>query len=175
MWLFSDPFRTHLRRQARQMPVTKRPMIADDEPSMDSINVGYTGFYDIRRDRLGQLTALILAQAQSDGVSRVRLHYGNNRMFYTIDGVDYEMVPVPAPSNVDLVRALAKASGLRYDRPGRLTVRFADLEVTLNVRHGPGVDDPFLEITGFTGEAAVLAQADESGGKKAQDSEATKS
>ncbi|MCH8148089.1 MAG: hypothetical protein IH987_08880 [Planctomycetes bacterium] len=119
---------------------------------MASIDMDFTGFYTIRPRQLGELYASIIAQAQSDGATRIKFHYANNKMYYMIDETDYEMVPLPPPSNVDLVRAIAKTSGMTWDNSGILPVRLADLELALKVDHRTNIDDPHLEITGFTGE-----------------------
>jgi len=163
MWPFVDPFAGNLRKRARRQYVRRQPDEEDTEKTMDSIDFDYAGFYTVRRDYLGELCALILAQAQCDGATRVRLYYGNNKMIYTLEGTDYEMVPCPPPTNVDLVRAITKTSQLALGRPGRLPVRFADLQLTFTVSHEGGADDPYLEITGFTGETWVLSNGTRSG------------
>ena len=99
---------------------------------------------------------MIFAQAQSDGVTRIKFHYANNKMIYTLGGTDYEMVPPPPPSNVDVVRAIARTSRMTWDNSGSLPVRFADLNLALKVDHRNSIDDPHLEITGFTGEPWLL-------------------
>jgi len=157
MWPFRDVFMHALRKCAQQRFVCQQPEQDEDERTMDSIDCDLAGFYTVRLDDLGVLFALILAQAQSDGATRVKLHYGKNRMIYRLAGVDYEMVPLPSPANVDLVRALAKGSDMRWGVPGKLAVRFADLEVPLVIEHKGHADDPYLDITGFTGEPRMTA------------------
>ncbi|UCE59076.1 MAG: hypothetical protein JSU63_16730 [Phycisphaerales bacterium] len=158
MWPLADPFEKNLRKCAQSRHVRQQPDQEESESTVDSIDADIAGFYTVRPDRLGELCALILAQAQSDGATRIKLHYSNNKMVYTIDGTDYDMVPCPSPSNVDLVRAIAKSSHLTRDKPGRMHARFADHELTFTVRHEQGLEDPYLEITGFTGEPRILSE-----------------
>ncbi len=159
MWPFQDPFARNLRKRARSQFVRRQPHEDDTDSTMESIDIDFTGFYNTRRDRLGELCALIMAQAQADGVTHLKLYYGNNKMIYTLEGTDYEMVPCPPPTNVDLVRAIAKLSRLTWIEPGKMQVRFADLELTLTVSHEGGLEDPYLEITGFTDEPCVFSEA----------------
>lgn len=151
MWRFRKKFERSLGRQAGRLHVTGQTLIEGMDKSMDSIGMDFQGFYAADDVYLGQLAALLLGQAQAEGASRVQLYYGNNRMVYTIGGTDYDMVPCPPPMNVDYARAMAKAAGIAWDRPGTLTVAFADTELALIVTHHFDAEDPYLEITGFTG------------------------
>lgn len=108
---------------------------------------------------LGHLTAVILCQAQCDGASRVRLHYCACKMIYTLDEVEYEMVPPPQPILSDLVRELARVARVRQHRLGTLTVEFSDRVLTFTLRHHGVINDRYLEITGFTGKREMSADA----------------
>lgn len=150
MWPFKKTFQKGLAERAGTMHVTRQTVHGDDGEGV-SLSVDFEGFLAFRKDHLGELAALILAQAQSDGASRVQLYYGNTKMVYTVKGTDYDMLPCPAPMNVDLVRAFAKASGMTSNHPGLLKVAFADATLSLNISHPADAEDPCLEITGFTG------------------------
>jgi hypothetical protein len=39
----------------------------------------------------------------------------------------------------------------QWDRPGSLTVAFADTALDFTVTHQQDIEDPYLEITGFAG------------------------
>ncbi len=157
MWPFRDVFMRALQKRARQQFVCRQPEEDRDERTMDTIDCDAAGFYTVRLDDLGVLCALVLAQAQADGATRVKLHYAKNRMIYTLADVDYEMVPLASPASVDLVRALAKAAGMRWGEPGALPVRFADRELLFAIEHKGDMEDPYIEITGFTGEPRINA------------------
>ena len=152
MWPCSDAFSRALRKHARRLQVRRQPPESAEDRTMSSIDMDFAGFYNIRPRKLGELCALIFAQAQADGGTRVKLHYGINKMIYTLGDVDYEMVPLSPPSNVDLVRAIVRTSRTTWDNSGSLPVRFADLDLALKVDHQTDIDDPHLGLTGFTGE-----------------------
>jgi hypothetical protein len=88
----------------------------------------------------------------------MRLYYGAERMIYTIKDIDHEMVPPPAPLNVDMCRFLARASKLRWDAPGKLEISFADLVLNLVISH-EGIEEkpPYIEIRGFSGTPCKVA------------------
>ncbi|MGD2109113.1 MAG: hypothetical protein PVI86_06950 [Phycisphaerae bacterium] len=125
----------------------------DGESTLASIVADPHGFYYIAPRQLGELCALILGQAEVDGATQIKLHYGKNRMIYTLDGTDYDMVPMPPPSNVDFVRALAAASRTYFNQPGSLRVTFADSKLDLRITHHQDIEDPYFQITGFSGRA----------------------
>jgi len=143
MW----PFRSRFRRGLDQHAITESPTSdKPDEGPTISISI-----YDLQIELLsdfdlGRLAALIFAQAERDGSSKVRLCFGKNGMFYTIGGVEYEMVPPPSAVTLDLVRALTREG----DSPGKLMVRFADRTIELAVAIAGEPNDEYLEITGFT-------------------------
>ena len=110
------------------------------------------GFPAATDRELGRLWGLLFVQAQCDGASRMQLYYGTERMIYTINDADYEMVPPPTPLNVDMCRLLARASKLRLGVPGKLEITFADLALKLEISHeNSGEKTCHLEVRGFTG------------------------
>ena len=103
---------------------------------------------------------MLIVQAQCDGATRIRLHYSEAKMYYTIEGTDYEVVPPPAPLNVDMCRLLVKTSRLRWDAPGRLNVPLADAALELVVSHVGSAGIPsYIEVSGFTGTARKPVRA----------------
>ncbi len=169
MWPFRQSFVSSLRREAKKLRVTtghEESILGEDDDTIDMDLHILSGLLGIPPAQSGFLTALIFAQAQKDGASRVRLHFGRCKMFYKIDGTDYEMVPPPAMVLADMVKELAIASGLEYGKPGSLRLDFADARITLKIAadiKSGNDDDPFLEVTGFTGEPRPpIAEADES-------------
>ncbi len=157
MWPFRSRFRRALDQQARSHFVIE-PNECDDKKTI-SIDIYENMIESLNPRDIGRLSALILCQAESDGVSRVRLCFGKNGMFYTIDGVEYEMVPPPSVVTVDMVRALANESGFTHGTPGSLSVRFADRSVNLQLAIAGGPNDEYLEITGFTGQPPASIRA----------------
>ena len=155
MWFYKPRFKRGLMHQSRHMDVIREVENHELDSSMASIDIDYQGFYAVDEFRLGELAALVLGQAQCDGASRIQVYYGNNRMVYTIGGTDYDMVPCPPPMNVDLVRCIAKMSGLKWDVSGLLSVRFSDCTLTLTATHHMHAENPYVEIAGFTGEPYV--------------------
>ncbi len=154
MWPFTDAFTRGLFKCTKRHVRCHMPASPDDK-TMDSIDFDAAGFYHVQLDRLDELCGLLFAQAQMEGATHVKLHYGTNKMIYTIAGVDYEMVPVPAPCSVDMVRALAKKSRMTWDKPGELSIQFADMKLSLAVKHILSAASPYLEITGFTGKPRI--------------------
>jgi hypothetical protein len=157
MWPFRSRFRRALNQQAKSHFVIE-PNECDDGNTI-SIDIYENMVESLAPRNLGRLSALILSQAESDGASRVRLCFGKNGMFYTIDGVEYEMVPPPSVVTVDMVRALVNESGFTHGTPGSLSVHFADRSVDLQFAIAGEPNDEYLEITGFTGQppASILA------------------
>lgn len=109
------------------------------------------GFPKSEPSTLAYLGALIVSQAERDGASGIRFHYGTNRMIYVLGVTDYEMVPPPAPIMVDLAKGMARASRTCFEKPGKLELSFWDKKLTLSVHHGGKIDDRYLELTGFSG------------------------
>jgi hypothetical protein len=125
---------------------------AEVDASWDIGTFDKLGFRTATSRELGRLWGLLFVQGQWDGVSRIQLFYGAERMIYTIAGADYEMVPPPAPLNMDMCRLLARASKLRWGAPGKLRVSFTDLDLELVISHGKPESSPaYIEISGFTG------------------------
>ncbi len=118
------------------------------------------GFCTATNRELGRLWGLLFVQAQCDGASRMQLYYGAERMIYTIKETDYEMVPPPAPLNVDMCRFLARASNLRWNAPGKLNVSFADLTLELVISHEGFEEKPsYIKISGFTGKPREVSSS----------------
>lgn len=114
-------------------------------------------FFRIEEENLGRLCALLIVQAQHDGASRMQIRFSENRLVYTIEAKDYEMVPMLSPGDADLCRFLARESGTRYDTPGTLDLRFRDREVALTVQYVLGTAPGFpqyVELRGFSGHGA---------------------
>lgn len=158
MFLLRSRFERGLRHRAREMCISRAFLVEGLDRTMESIDIDFQGFYSVDEYRLGELAALILGQAQSDGASRIQLYYGKNRMVYTLDHTDYDMVPCPSPMNVDLVRRLGKVSGMKWDAAGLLSVPFGDLPLTLTVTHVPDTENPYVEIGGFSGKPCVVSR-----------------
>ncbi len=158
MWPFKTRFERGLATQARDMFVLHQVQEREEEGTMSSIDIEVSGFCGVNPTKLGRLCGLILAQAQADGVSRVKLYYGKNRMVYTIQGTDYDMVPCPPPMNVDMARSIVRVSRTSWNAPGSLRISFADLVLELAVAHGNDTEDPYIEITGFTGSPRSAKQ-----------------
>ena len=155
MFLFGSPFLRGLRAQAKLIHLTQENEVRNYQAKTPgSIDFDPRGFYAMRPGHLGELAAMLFAQAEWEGVTTMRLHYGYNRMYYAIEGNDYEMVPCPPPSNVDMVRALAKVSRLTWKDEGNLSVSFADKTLRLKTHHHMCSTDPYLVITGFSGDTS---------------------
>ena len=77
-------------------------------------------------------------------------------MFYTVEGVEYDMVPPSPMAMADMVRLIYRSCRRSAWDVGVLPVRYADKTLTLDIHvlepngkeHG---HDPTLDITGFTG------------------------
>jgi len=155
MWPMRSKFEHGLIRRAKNMFVMNQPENEDDTMASIAIDGGF--YAPINQFRLGELCALILAQAQSDGASCIQLYYNSERMVYTLDGHDYDMVPAPSPMNVELARALVKASRTSWGNPGTIDISFADNRVIFTVTHihkentdVPHDTSKYIEVTGFT-------------------------
>ena len=148
-----------LRRETRRFhtgAATTELYGAEADASWD-IGTDEHGFSTATSRELGRLWGLLFVQAQCDGASRIQLYYGAERRVYTIKDTDYEMVPPPAPLNVDMCRFLARASKLRWDSPGTLDILFADLSLKLMISHEKTDEKPgYVEIRGFTGNPRQL-------------------
>lgn len=151
MWPFRSRFEKALLAYARILPV-RHPLPDDEEDASWSISVDENGDAASNPTLEGYLCALVFAQAQSDGATRVRFCTGSNSMFYTVNAVDYEMVPAPANVTAAISRRLARTTKVRPGAPGMIRLSFADLDVVLYVDYQPTATDPHIEITGFTGE-----------------------
>ena len=152
MWPFKTKFERGLANQAHGMILQNQDETeGEEEGTMSSIDIDVNGFYGVDPMKLGRLCGLIFAQAQLEGVTRVQLYYGKHRMVYTIHGTDHEMVCCPSPMQVDMARFIVAASQTSRHTPGTLRVVFADVVLDLAVTHGNDTDDPYIEITGFTG------------------------
>ncbi len=179
MWPFRQSFVSALRRKSKKLRVAtrreERSQSASDDDWFDmGLHLHYShGLVTATPAQSGILTALIFSQAQMDGASRVRFYFDRRKIFYKIDGTDYEMFPPPALVLADMVKELARASGLEYGRPGSLRLDFADARITLKVNvHNKEAndDDPFLEITGFTRTPrSPIAQPDGGTASSAED------
>jgi len=146
-------FRSGLRREAKRCRVrgTQECDASEGDKEAMSLSLDEYGFCWLSRWDLGRLCALLFAQAEFDGASRIQFHYGSGRMVYTLGGVDHDMVAPPAPLYADFVRGLARAAKVRQDSPGALHVVFADDQVELTVMHCHDTDEPYLEVRGLTG------------------------
>lgn len=161
MRLLKNTFHRSLLKEAATIKLREQP--GDEDPASISFEFDFSRFPSYPPKALGRLFALMVAQADVDGATRMRLCCGTSQLFYTLEDVDYDMVPPSPLAMADMVRLIFRSCRRSAGNEGTLRVRFVDKTLMLNIRvlepsceaHG---HDPTLDITGFTGQSLPQSQ-----------------
>ncbi len=154
MRLLKNAFHRSLLKEAASIKLLERP--SEQDPASISFEFDFSRFPIYPPKALGRLFALLVAQAEVDGAMRMRFCCGTSQLFYTVEGVDYDMVPPSPMAMADMVRLIYRSCRRSACDEGVLRVRYADktLMLDIHVFEPNGKDhghDPALDITGFTG------------------------
>lgn len=155
MRLLKNAFHRSLLKEASGFKLSERR--GDQDPASISFEFDFSRFPIYPPKALGRLFALMVAQAEVDGATRMRFRCGTSQLFYTVEGVDYDMVPPSPMAMADMVRLIFRSCRRSAMDAGTLRVRFADKTLMLDIRvleprHEAEGNDPTLDITGFTGQ-----------------------
>ncbi len=161
MRLLKNAFHRSLLKEASGFKLSVRR--GDQDPASISFEFDFSRFPSYPPKALGRLFALMVAQAEVDGATRMRFCCGTSQLFYTVEGVDYDMVPPSPLAMADMVRLIFRSCRRSAGNVGALRVQFADKTLMLDIRvlepsceaHG---HDPTLDITGFTGQPSPQLQ-----------------
>ena len=161
MRFLKTSFHRSLLKEASRIELRERP--SDQDPVSISIEFDLSRFPSYPPKALGRLLALMVAQADVDGATRMRFCCGTSQLFYTVEGVDYDMVPPSPMAMSDMVRLIYRSCRRSEWNEGTLQVQFADKTLMLAIhvlepgREARG-NDPTLDITGFTGQPVSQLQ-----------------
>jgi hypothetical protein len=160
MRLLKTAFHRSLLKEAAGIRLRERP--GDQVHRSIRFVFDFSRFPSYPPSELGRLFALLVAQAEADGATRMRFCCGTSQMFYTVEGVDYDMVPPSPMAMADMMRLVFQSCRRSAMDAGTLRVRFADETLMLEIRVlAPSQEaqghDPIIDITGFTGEALASA------------------
>ncbi len=155
MRLLKNAFHRSLLKEAATIKLRERP--SDQDPASISFEFDLSRFPSYPSKALGRLYALMVAQADVDGATRMRFCCGTSQLFYTVEGVDYDMVPPSPLAMADMVRLVFRSCRRSAWNAGALRVPFADKTLMLDIRVlEPSCEaqghDPTLDIMGFTGQ-----------------------
>ena len=161
MRLLKNAFHRSLLKEASTIKLRERP--SDQDPASISFEFDLARFPSYPPKALGRLFALMVAQADVDGATRMRFCCGTSQLFYTGEGVDYDMVPPSPLAMADMVRLIFRSCRPRAWNEGALRVQFADKTLMLDIRVlEPSCEaqghDLTLDITGFTGQTLPQLQ-----------------
>ena len=107
MRLLKTAFHRSLLKVAATIKLRERP--SDQDPGSISFEFDFSQFPIYPSKELGRLFALMVAQAELDGATRMRLCCGTSQLFYTVEGIDYDMVPPSPMAMADMVRLIYRS------------------------------------------------------------------
>jgi len=125
VWPFSNPFLDELQDQIKSYK--------GDLPPGQFKSVGDYPFGKGSPQILGKLAGFIILQAIADGASCIRLSFEDGKMYYTVDGTEYNMIPAPAYAAIDMIRYIVDSSGASFEQPGSIEVNYLGQKRSLAV------------------------------------------
>ena len=121
MRLLKTAFHRSLLKEAAGIRLRERP--GDQVHRSIRFVFDFSRFPSYPPSELGRLFALLVAQAEVDGATRMRFCCGTSQMFYTVEGVDYDMVPPSPMAMADMMRLVFQSCRRSAMDAGTLRVR----------------------------------------------------